>query len=155
MATKKIPRGRFPWIVLGIMTSIGLAGCGAKRLPVAGSVTLDGKPVSGVVLTFSPNAAKGNTASISCSGPVTDGRYELRTIAITNANSGSGVPPGWYKALVFPMPLSSSERVPKRAPEGLEESAVAPRYMNLATTPLSLEVTESPAEEAYHLRLTR
>jgi hypothetical protein len=148
MATKKIPRGRFPWIVLGIMTSIGLAGCGAKRLPVAGSVTLDGKPVSGVVLTFSPNAAKGNTASISCSGPVTDGRYELRTIAITNANSGSGVPPGWYKVIV---------RVPdvKAKKLSLVKASIPDKYLSLEKTPLEVEVKDNPEPGAYDFHLQK
>jgi len=57
--------------------------------------------------------------------------------------------------LVFPMALSSSDPVPKRFAGDLPESPVDPRYMDLDTTPLSREVTGSPAEEAYHLRLTR
>jgi hypothetical protein len=144
-------------VVLGLcVAACATPGCGrgqpqpVKLLPVAGKVTVEGRPLAEGSVVFWPDPAKGNRGQEPSTG-ATDakGNYALYTAW------QRGVPPGWYKALVFPMPLSSSERVPKRAPEGLEESAVAPRYMNLATTPLSLEVTESPAEEAYHLRLTR
>lgn len=60
------------------------AGCGGGGLgdlpelvPVSGTVTLDGKPLGGVTVTFTP---VGSTRGDFCSG-VTDasGRYELQT----------------------------------------------------------------------------
>jgi len=99
---------------------------------------------------FWPDGARGNLGKVPATGGVYGaGNYALYT------GMEKGVPPGWYKVLVFPMALSSSDPVPKRFAGDLPESAVDARYMDLDTTPLSLEVTRNPAEEAYHLRLAR
>jgi len=74
----------FPWA----------AGCGGSDfhiVPVSGAVTLDGKPVADILVTFQP---KGGTAEGSTPGPgsfgITDesGRFEL------DMAEGSGAVPG-------------------------------------------------------------
>src|SRR6516164_4282354 len=105
MTVTRVGRGWLRWAILCALGLTALAGCGGvRRAPVAGTVTLDGKPLDGAVITFSPDAAKGNTASISCSGLVKEGRYELQTTGTTRADSGSGAPPGWYKVTLKPQP---------------------------------------------------
>jgi hypothetical protein len=76
-----------------------LAGCskGPRRVAAGGTVTLDGKPLEGGILYFNPDESKGNTARVSCTSPIQDGRYELQTTGIRRSESGAGVPLGWYK----------------------------------------------------------
>jgi hypothetical protein len=57
-------------------------GCGrsGKLAPVSGSVTLDGKPLAGALVSFQPVASQGTVAGIGSYG-TTDaaGKYSLRT----------------------------------------------------------------------------
>src|SRR5581483_620448 len=94
-------RGWLSLAVPGAFALTSLVGCGVKRVPVAGTVTLDGQPINGGSLQFTPDASKGNTARIVCRAPIRDGRYDLETSGVTRAESGRGVPPGWYKVTFF------------------------------------------------------
>jgi hypothetical protein len=147
-------------VVFGLCVAVGaIPGCRreqprpVKLVEVAGKVTVDGRPLvleNGSVV-FWPDPAKGNPSKEPATGAISgEGTYTLYT-----AGRQKGVEPGWYKVLVFPYPLSSGDRTPKRTPEELPDSPVPARYMDLDTTPLSVEVTEGPAEDAYHLRLNR
>jgi hypothetical protein len=107
---------------------------------------LDGKPVNGVVVVFSPDTAKGNTAPISASGQVKDGHYELQTNAVTRADSGPGVPAGWYK-VTFTIP---DLRKRKRAQVEIND-----RYKIVEKTPLAVEVKDNPEPGAYDIKLTK
>jgi hypothetical protein len=123
-------------------------GCGGvKRLAVSGTVTLDGKPLDGGILTFCPDTAKGNNAQISCTGPVRDGHYELKTIGITGRDSGDGVPPGWYK-VILKTPNLSTKKNPQ-APINVND-----KFRSAEKTPLSIEVKENPESGAYDIKLT-
>ena len=140
------------WLPLAILCTVGLtslAGCGGvKRLPVSGTVTLDGQLLHGGILVFTPDTAKGNTAKISCTSPVREGRYELETIGITGSDSGSGVPPGWYKVTYNRIDLATK----KRAQADIQ---VNDKYKNADTTPLSVEVKDNPDAGAYDFKLTK
>jgi hypothetical protein len=149
MATKLVRRGWLPLVVLGALGLGSLVGChGVKRLPVSGTVTVDGRPVDGGVLSFSPDAAKGNTAKISCACPVRQGHYQLETIGITRSDSGSGVPPGWYKVTYVRIDLAS-----KKHPQA--EVQFNDKYKDVATTPWSVEVKDNPEPGAYDFKLTK
>ena len=69
--------------LLGISVFLGLnLGCGDSRLaPVSGVVTLDGKPVANVVVSFQPASEGADPDFNPGSGGTTDveGRYELST----------------------------------------------------------------------------
>lgn len=149
MARKTVWRGWLLGAILCAVGSISLAGCGGvKRVPVAGTVTLDGEPLNGVVLTFAPDTAKGNNHQISCKGPVTDGHYDLQTIGITRSGSGSGVPPGWYKVTVM-FPRTGTRKVQKKQVE------INDKYLSLEKTPLEVEVKDNPEPGAYDIKLTK
>jgi hypothetical protein len=125
-----------------------LAGCGGvRRLPVSGTVTLDGEPLDGGILTFCPIAAMGNNAQISCTSPVKGGHYELQTVGITDGDSGKGVPLGWYK-VVLKTPNLSNKKNPQ-APANVNN-----KYKSVETTPISVEVKENPEPGAYDFKLT-
>jgi hypothetical protein len=93
------------WPLLGLLLSALLplaAGCGqAKTVKVAGVVTLDGKPLGGATVTFTP-VGDGRPASGRTD---TDGSFRLTTF-----RSDDGALPGEYKVLVV---------VEKEAEEGL------------------------------------
>jgi hypothetical protein len=84
-----------------------LAGCDARPkgpalMPVGGTVTLDGRPAPGIILSFIPvGRTHGASAGDRTNG---EGRYEL-----VNAHGGKGTPVGRYKvvAVKFRMPDGS------------------------------------------------
>jgi hypothetical protein len=154
-------------VVFGLWVAVGvIPGCRREQpkpvqlVPVAGKVTVDDRPlvVAEGSVVFWPDPAKGNPSKQPATGAMYGaGNYTLYTELHKGpyAELQKGAPPGWYKVLVFPFTLASGERVPKRVPEELPDSPVPAPYMDLDTTPLSVQVTEGPAEDAYHLRLTR
>jgi hypothetical protein len=176
MATKRVRRDWLVWAILGGLASITLVGCGGvKRIPVAGTVTLDGQPLDDAIITFAPDAAKGNTAQISCSGPVKEGRYELQTAGTTRADSGSGAPPGWYKVTVRsqPKPLIAQPPAPVenqggtskrrlrmaaqkqlgRMPPPAPKNPIPAQYSTVEKTPFEAEVKDNPETGAYDFSL--
>jgi hypothetical protein len=168
MATKKVRGGWLARVVLSALALMTLWGCGVKRVPVAGTVTLDGKPLSDAVLTFSPDASRGNNAPISCTGPVKDGRYELQTAGTTRSASGSGVPPGWYKVTVRVTHLGNRKQprigqaarrraggTPDTRKQPKAETEVPEKYTNVEKTPLAIEVKDKPEPGAYDIKLEK
>ncbi len=89
-------RGGWNVVVFALAVAV-LVGCGGtkseiKTVPVTGVVTLDGQPVAGATVTFSPKSADGRAAS-----GITDqsGRYTL-----TTAGAGEGAVPGSYAVAI-------------------------------------------------------
>jgi hypothetical protein len=148
MATKTVRRGWLPLAILGAFALTSVLGCGPKRVPVAGTVTLDGEPLNVGQLVFTPDNAKGNTSRIVCTSPIRDGRYNLETSGVTRSESGSGVPPGWYKVSY------------RNLFEGTKKRPVAPvnvnaKFQDPEKTPLSVEVKDKPEPGAYDFKLTK
>ena len=144
---------RFPSARVGarcalLAALVGVAGCGVKRVPTSGKVTLDGRPLTEGVLQFIPDASKGNTLRVSCSGPISDGRWDLVTSGMERADTGTGAPVGWFK-VIYTHPNEGS-----RAPGASAAPKVAARYYREDTTPLSIELTDPPPAEGYTIELT-
>ena len=149
MATKKARRGWLPLAILGAFALTFVVGCGGvRRLPVSGTVTLDDKPLNGGYLEFTPDTAKGNTAKIICISPIKEGSYNLETNGVTRADSGPGVPPGWYK-VTFRILGESTKKHPQ-PPINVNE-----RFKSVEKTPLSVEVKDNPEPGAYDFKLTK
>ena len=93
-------RFQFAGVGIGVLLLGLLAGCGRgggeagpKLVPVSGTVTLDGKPLSGAMVTFLPVGA---TQGRSCYGVTgADGRYE-----IMENEKNKGAPIGEFSVLV-------------------------------------------------------
>jgi hypothetical protein len=116
-----------------VVLTAGLAGCGPSGPPtqaVSGVVTLDGKPVSGATVTFSPSAAGGAFASGLTNA---EGRFSLNA-ALAGAKAGAGTLPGDY--LVSISKIESSEAARPDDPN-------APGYDPLAS------VSSRPAPPKY------
>jgi hypothetical protein len=77
------------------------AGCGAKNeqkelVPVAGRVTLDGKPVHSTTVTFIPVSGNGSDATAATK---LDGSFQLATFR-GGVTPGDGALPGEYKVVI-------------------------------------------------------
>src|SRR5262245_22408109 len=108
----------------GLLTAVG---CGGIRVvPVAGKVTLNGKPLTGAVISFSPDKAEGNNQRVSSTGRIGgDGQYEICTD--DGAKVRKGAPLGWYK-ITFLTGLPGAPAVD-----------IDSKYLDIDKTPLSIE----------------
>ncbi len=94
--------------VLSLVGLLPLIGCdqpGPVLVPVQGRITLDGKPVSEHVVTFSPI---GNTQGNGAMGP-TD---EQGKFALTDVRGETGAHVGHYKVHLYPTPVTPPNDVP-------------------------------------------
>jgi hypothetical protein len=144
---------RFPSARVGVLCAllaalVVVAGCGIKRIPTSGKVTLDGQPLTEGVLQFIPDASKGNTLRLGCSGPISNGRWSLATTGMERADTGTGAPVGWFK-VTYTHPNEGS-----KAPGASAAPKVAAKYYREDTTPLSIELTDPPPAEGYTIELT-
>ncbi|MDG1873855.1 MAG: carboxypeptidase-like regulatory domain-containing protein [Mariniblastus sp.] len=66
-------------LVLGLI--VGCGGENFSSVPVSGTVTMDGKPIAGVAITFYPEATESTSIVGPFSEAVTDseGKFELKT----------------------------------------------------------------------------
>jgi hypothetical protein len=97
---------RIRYAVLVVVLLLAASGCGGQRLvKLEGTVTLDGQPLDGATVTFSPEGGSGNSAS-GLTG--SDGVFYL-----TTRTSGDGVAPGSYKVTVT---KAASSEVPGMQP---------------------------------------
>jgi len=127
----------------------GGTGCGGiKRIPTSGTVTLDGQPLPEGVLKFIPDASKGTAYRVSCSGPVSNGRWNLVTSGMEREDTGTGAPVGWFK-VIYTHPNEDS-----KAPGAAPAPKVADKYRSEATTPISIELTDPPPADGYKIELT-
>jgi len=129
---------------------VGVTGCGIKRIPTSGTVTLDGQPVTEGVLQFIPDVSKGTTYRVSCSGPISNGKWNLATSGMERADTGTGAPTGWFK-VIYTLPNEGS-----KAPgaTGTAPNKVAAKYRQESTTPISIELTDPPPADGYKIELT-
>jgi hypothetical protein len=141
-----------------LLLALPASGCNdggvGKTYPVSGKVLLDGQPLvaKSATVLFKPDASKGNTSPFEPVASVdSGGNYTLYT------RKQRGAPPGWYKVLVTATAEESaapdSKKPLKKRP--LPQSLVPGKYAQATTTPLQIEVVESPAAGAYDLTLTK
>jgi hypothetical protein len=137
------------WVGCALLAAlIGAAGCGIKRIATSGKVSLDGQPMPEGVLKFIPDTTKGNNLRVSCSGPISNGRWNLVTSGMERADTGTGAPVGWFK-VIYTHPNEGS-----KAPGASSAPKVAAKYYQENTTPLTIELTDPPPAEGYTIELT-
>jgi hypothetical protein len=148
MATRIVWRGPLSLALLGAFAFTCVGGCGGvRRIPVSGTVTLDGAPVNAGWLEFNPDSSKGNTHKIVGKSRIKEGRYTLETSGITRSDSGAGVPLGWYK-VTFRNELSSKKRP-------VPQLNVNDKFLSATSTPLQVEVKDNPDPGAYDFKMTK
>ena len=137
-------------LALSILVTLGivLTGCSNSSRPatyrVTGTVTMQGKPVAGAVITFVPTSNEGEAASA-----ITDseGKY-----ALTTWQAGDGARPGEYRVkvskqeetavdpskMVRNVPLEEDQKyVENKKPRPPAKSLVPSKYQDESTSGLS------------------
>jgi len=121
-------------------------GCGSDKLKterVTGIVTMNGKPVAGAVVTFSP---VDRTKSHPATGHTDDkGKYTLQTLL---GDVDAGTTPGDYKVMVTKTKDVETGRVQKvtvgdqveEVKEMKSEQLLPKRYSSISSTPLKKTV---------------
>jgi hypothetical protein len=123
-----------------------LAGCSGsvKKVPVAGTVTVNGRPLTFGKIVFNPDSTKGNTAHVACVGRLnSEGHYQIATIGVQGSENGTGAPLGWYK-VTFEDKIGATD----------VEKAVDRIFLDEYKTPLSVEVKDDPEPGAYDFKVT-
>jgi hypothetical protein len=149
------------WLVRGMAglgaalllgAAVGCQNATENFLPVAGKVTLEGKPLQVGTVSFRADTSKGNkTMHVPNAEIDSQGNYELVT------QGKKGAPPGWYKVVVF---ANAHDLVALSAPPTTARPA-APKWMmhvkytDPSTTPLAIEVVATPSAGAYDLNVTK
>jgi hypothetical protein len=124
---------RGPRSAAGCLLLAGLilvaSGC-ARRADVSGVVTLDGKPLSSGVVTFTP-AAGGPTAYAAIGE---DGTYRVQT------GAAAGLPAGAYVVTVAANtpPTSDSQPGPGPLADGIRPLVTPQRYADPGQSPLRI-----------------
>lgn len=102
--------------VFALLAGVLCTGCGSVHdgmVPVAGQVTVDGRPLATGRVLFRPDPARGNDSPHHPMGTIAaDGSYRLHT------GGKPAAPLGWYRVLVFagepsPHPSGASPGVPR------------------------------------------
>jgi len=128
------------------LLALGCAAPPEKFLPVAGQVKVNGKVLQTGVVSYRPDASRGNKSLHHPTGLIDqNGHYELTTI------QKKGAPPGWYKVLVFANQNQKQGTVHPLLPMW----ATDVKYTQEATTDLVVEVVEQPMAGAYDLKLAK
>jgi hypothetical protein len=126
-----------------LVLAMGGCGSGQNLAPVSGQVTLNGKPVAEIAVTFQPVASEGNNAPGPTAVGVTDsdGRYSLKPLG----EPGSGATIG--KNVVK---FSANVTVTDTSEEGLRKMKAAvqipPRYW--ADSKLEFDVPKGGSSNA-------
>jgi hypothetical protein len=82
-------------LAAGLVTTVGCGDSSPKLVPVEGRVTLDGKPVKDMIITFHP---VGNTYGTGAHG-LTDGDGKF---TLADSRGGTGAYVGEYKITFYP-----------------------------------------------------
>ena len=100
MATESIRRGRVYGVLLGALVLLAAPGCGKefKRVPVSGTVTLDGQPLASgakrefgmyVYQAYLPVPSQGEaTVALYLPGSDTSGKHDSLVIPAAHFDSG-------------------------------------------------------------------
>jgi hypothetical protein len=92
-------------LAVSVLVTVGivLTGCSNSSrpatYPVTGTVTMQGKPLAGAVITFVPTGTDGEAASAVTDS---DGKY-----ALTTRQAGDGARPGEYRVKVSKQELAA------------------------------------------------
>jgi hypothetical protein len=122
----------------------GGTGCsGSRYVPVAGRVTLNGKPLTAARVSFQPDAAGAVEGGMGSVGTTDEtGRYELKVIGTADAGAKVGRHVVTVSKTDIPVKPEDFDKPDARVPK-----EVLPARYNTATE-LSFEVPESGTTDA-------
>ena len=130
---------------LAVAVAVAVVGCNRHPSSVAGSVTLEGKPLPTGVIMLTP--ARSGPSAYGAIAP--DGSYRLQT------GAAKGLEPGEYIVTVAanePPPAGSSEAGGRNA-EAIRPLMTPPEYSDVKTSPL--RITVKPGSQKVDLDLKK
>ncbi len=120
------------------LVTVGCAQNNDALVPVTGIVTMDGRPVAELIVTFTP---MGNTlGNGALGGTDTDGHFTLADV-----RGGQGAYAGEYKVSLYPTPSSDTAGLPTDVVSS-GKAGIPPILLNPNKTPLRATVPETGAE---------
>jgi hypothetical protein len=138
--------GPLSWFVGALALACGCQPAGEPLVPVAGRVTLRGKPVTEGSISFRPDTNKANASLHHPTGRIEpDGTYRLYI------REREGAPAGWYQVVVFVNEPVVDER--GRTHPGMPKSLIDRRYNRPSDTPLAAEVSPDAPAGSYDFDL--
>ncbi len=146
----------FSHVFLFTVCILSGSGCGGpeKVVAVTGTVTHNGQPVAGLVVSFVPEAATETGVSTG----VTDdnGKYELTVVKSGKSGAVVGTHKVWVSrprdAFVDPTDkeelakLKKEKKAPAPAKPPVDLAEILKKYGNLDKTPLTVEVEGKPKD---------
>lgn len=146
---KKLTTAHLRVVLTAFVALSGASGCGGeKRYPVEGSVTLEGQPLTKGDVVFFADDGKVIPSNLQPTGKIdSNGRFRMLS------GGAAGIPPGKYRVTVV---AQTSER-PAKAPANPTNTyaLINQKYFSSHSSPLRVEVVESPRPDAYDLRLEK
>ena len=122
-------------LLTGLLTAVGCSPSGERYAEVTGTVTIDGKPAAGVLVTFEPQIPDPRKVPV-CSFGTTNAEGQFRMMRRANQ---SGALLGQHHVRITPVEQ-----------EGGKPTVVHPRYQ--ANNALWAEVAEGPNVVDFELR---
>jgi hypothetical protein len=128
-------------IVIGAIAGCGGRPDGPVLYPVSGKVLIDGKPAAGGTVSLRDEHLLQPSGVIG-----SDGTYFVRT------RDQEGAPAGSYRVVVF---VTEPTAKGSDGNTGLPRLIVNKRYINESSTPLRIEVKDTPSAPQFDLEVTR
>jgi len=139
-------------LVCALTVITGCGPAGEKFVPVRGRITVERKPLPKGIIGLLPDRDKGNERGQSSLGDIQpNGSFEVITAGKT------GVPPGWYKVLVWATDDPNAGGNPW-GPDGRPRKInwlTHSKYAAYETTDLAVEVVDEPPPGRYDFDLAR
>lgn len=134
---------RYGLIGVFVAAVVGLSGCGEgvtqsdTAIPVAGTITLDGKPLEGAGVTFIPLAADQGQGGVGSTDA--EGKYE-----VTHFRTGKGLEPGEYRVAISKLVMQDGSPIPAGTSSAAEldtKNLLPAKFSDPNSTTLKANVT--------------
>jgi hypothetical protein len=127
-----------------LLAAVAASGCSSERdpnlpdlVPVSGTITLDGTPLSNTTISFMP--APGTPGTVAAGATTPDGKYTLKSM-----HSGAGAAVGQYRVIISKLKRPDGSDFPLDSPEGPidagADESLPPRYSDPEKTTLTANV---------------
>ena len=153
-----------PFLCSVCLLVTAVSGCGGgseapayaeKLVPATGQVTLNGEPLSRVMVAFRP--AEGSSGEVAIGITAQDGTYSLHTPTVgQSAEESQGAVPGEYRVTITKLVMPDGSDVPPDTTDADAEALGAvqllpPKYSDLTGTTLTATVEAGSAENNFPL----
>lgn len=144
--------------LLGLSTSLFLAGCGSSKkggAKVSGKVTYAGRPVTGGHITFTPPEGTPYQGSINADGtfafsgvPTGDMKVSIDTEYLKSAQSGYNMPAGAPPELAAKMQAEKAKLPQDTGPTYMK---IPQKYASVTSTPLTCKIEAGSQTKDFEL----